>query len=727
MQHARHNMPNPTESRHTQIPTPADPHLATAMEQASAPGLSLATRCEKLLGSIIAPDLFKFQSEIPVVVSERNQKILTLAAFQKTSEYRTFKEILDNTFRELDTIANECEPSPSVPQPFQTLGSRLWQPAKVIDPSHYGVFQTDLVQQACPNAQRLLRLHEFAKQHPDLVATNSQLSVVAGVKSLAGSVDVCGPGVVQNFEEAVNSARQAVFTPSLSERVQALRLQLIRSTIADDMRSFSQDQTNLPNFEIHLVAAWQNHFSEQFGLPVIDDVYASRQYTLNPAEQNRLSRKLHAVHTRPAVARVLATEILQDANALWHSAQAKGATDFGQHCMALLNTLQNMHGELSAHALIRMDEDSLPLGFHHNPTLLALHIVKQLESEPNVSPWEPGLNQVWNCTDPKSGRSLNIMQCGPLLWAEISHGPGSGGSTEKHLLSAHILKPVELESFMKSIDMNAWRIDLRKAALLEMLITDWGKEQPQIQAIAFNPRKANEVFVHLALGLAQGRDFGVAEMKDRVFQLAMRGFMQSYKYSNVPELYTPQHFTTLLEYTRAWNLDTGKPSLIDFKPFLVDTVQLRSSVTAMSAFKAVIEFHIKYNWSSFIRLNIKDFKALICSDIQFGLALLETIKTKGLKELNLLLYNHISQMKSPDLILAFVDAGADPNQDVDHGHTALQRLLDNTNDELIEKTLTQLRERKVPIDQICRREYVNELIAQNRPMSAGILQSLIKN
>lgn len=704
----------------------ADPHLAHAMEAASAPGLTLTKRCEKLLETIDVPDLFKYENPANRGQNESSRKILTMASFQQSAEYEQFKSILSDTFHALDTIASETALFPSAPQPFQTLGSRLWQPADVRHPSHYGVFQADLIQQACPNARRLLRLHEFAKQHPDLVATNSQLSVVAGIKGLAGSVDVCGPGVVQNFEEAVGSARQTVFTPSLKERFEALRLELIRNTIADDMRRYSLDQYNLPNFEIHLVAAWQNYFSKELNLPVIDDVYASPQYTLNQHEQHRLNQKLHAVHTRPAVAKVLAAEILQDANALWHSAQAKGATDFGQHCMALLNTLQSTHGELSAHALIRMDENSEPVAFHNNPTLLALHIVEQLASQPSASSLEPGVNHLWSFSDSVQERSLTIKQCGPLVWMEISDTPGSDGSHEKYLLSAQQLKPIEFESFMSTIGTNSWGAELRKSALLEMLITDWGHAQPQLQAYAFDRENPNELFVHFAMGLAQGRKFGPAEMKDELFQRAARGFVKSFEHSRVHELYTAADFLQLLEYTRAWNAQALPLGPIDVSPFLLNIGQLRNSGTAVNAFQAVIQFQSKYHWQNFVNSNYRVCQALLHRDERFGFAFLEVIKAKDPQALSLLLYRNISRMRSPDLILAFVDAGADPNADLHNGHTVLHRLLAHTRDEFIAKTLTQLEQREVPLNRICSQKYVNELIQQRKPVSASILSSLIE-
>lgn len=135
-----------------------DIHRETAFEQASAPGLSLSERFHKLTASVLTPNLLPNSQEAAANLTNAQRKMLALDRFKNTSQYQSFMNVINHTLAELDSIANSARPQAQKNTNFQSLAAGLWEPVNPNSTSRFGVFQADLYQQACPDANRLVRM-----------------------------------------------------------------------------------------------------------------------------------------------------------------------------------------------------------------------------------------------------------------------------------------------------------------------------------------------------------------------------------------------------------------------------------------------------------------------------------------------------------------------------------------------------------------------------------------
>jgi len=449
------------------MPTPAtlsagapsfnpDTHLKDSIAQASAPGLGLSERFYKLTASVYTPDLLPNEQDTAANLTDVQRKILALERFKNTPQYQSFKNVINHTLAELDSIANSVRPEHQKNMNFQSLAAGLWQPVNLNSTSRFGVFQVDLYQQACPNANRLARMHAFDQQRPDLVANGGQDNARACIKELSEELNVCGPGIVQHFEEAAHSVRQATFTPSLPERFEALRMQIARNAIAEFVREHADPYTLNVGNEIHRVAAWQNHFAASLNLPVIEDVYASPSYVDDRIERIVLKQKLANLQARPAVSKTMAFQILQEAHNVWNHLQAEGVSDLTEGCMSILDKIGSKHGPVAPHALFDMNEDGMPFKIHGNPALLALSILQQVKGKVTVSASSPKIVR-WVFTHQNEESTLTLKSQLHLSWLETSPPQGVAGETENQLVSARHLSREQLCQLLDLL--NTFQID----------------------------------------------------------------------------------------------------------------------------------------------------------------------------------------------------------------------------------------------------------------------------
>lgn len=695
-----------------------------AIEHASAPGLTLSQRYQRLRESVNIPNLMIDSPGQAPNQGRAHEKMCALQQFKTTPQYQVFKSQVTHTLVELDRIANSCRSAGMRNTHFQDLGQGLWEPVAPNMSSRFGAFQADLYQQACPDATLLLRMHEFARQKPQVVAAGGADNARACISELSERLDVCGPGLVQHVEEATQHARQVIFTPSLAERFEAMRIQIARNAIAEFVNQNPDRMGNWVGNEVHKVAAWQNYFSRYFHLPLIDDVFASSSYIENKNHQNQLAGILNVLQTPSAVATTIASQTLEKANDLWQQSKAKGVTDLGQHCMQLIEEVSKEHGAVEPHTLFELDEDGMPCAIHTNPTLLALSIIRQTEKSPELHT-QP--ENVWHCTprflDRRVG-GLSIRGRGQLLWMETAPPRGVAGEAEKQLLSMKNLKPEQARTFLDLVSNPGSRSTKLMAALHEILRNDWGSHLPHCKSMAFDWRVPSDVFVNLALGFSEGLELEHVDTRS-IYRDVMTKAIQNLECSQVLKQCAPSRIVTMLNAIHDLN---SNPSMqhapLNVFRVVNEITFLKQHNVSIALYNAALEFNWTHQYGKSAEQawgNIAFFTA----DRAYGIAYVDMLAKHAPHLLTDTLCKNIRLMACPEVALRFLDVGASFNATRYGEPSALQCLLQHPNDAFMAIVLTSLAHRGVSLQEVANSRNVEHLRRRDMFCSANVLNARI--
>lgn len=503
-----------------------------AIAQASAPNLTLTERQYRLLDSVDTPIIKASDpSQVRSVSSQFSLDIDALQKFQTTKAYKKLKTTLTRTFRELDAITNSARDESHQQTRYQKFGKDVLVNVNQKNHSRYGESIMDVYLQACPDARRLVRMHAFAKQRADLVANDGANNARACISELSQRLDVCSNGIVQYFDEAVKNVRQLVFTPSLPERAEHLRIQIAKNAIAEFINERKKVMGLYISNEIHQVADWQNHFSKMFNLPIVKDPAARAEITANSSHQTELAEKLSMLQTGSVISEILATQILEEAKTLWSQAQASGITDLTTYSMTLLEKLANKHGPIKPHTLMVLDDNGLPQGIHEDPTLLTAAILKQVDGSPVVNfVNEPstflGLSQ------PGPLGYTGFVIRGRLVWMETSLLLGPSAKPEQRLVSFNLINREQLEALMKGLTNLPKESEFASNAIHQMMVNDWGKSWPPIHKPRFENDKIKHAFIDLLMGIGNGKKVGDLESKS-THEMLVRIFRSKYSQTSI--------------------------------------------------------------------------------------------------------------------------------------------------------------------------------------------------
>lgn len=698
-----------------------DPNFKTAIELASAPGLSLKQRFQHLMESVDIPNLVVNPPGRAPNQGGAYQKMLALQTFKSTPQYQLFKTRVTHTLTELDRIANSAGTVNQRNTNFQALGGGLWQQVSENESSRFGAFQADLYLQACPDASRLFRIHTFAQQRPELVARDGEENARATIRELSQRLDVCAPGIIQHFDEAVNTVRQATFTPSLPERFEAMRIQIVRNAIAEFIHQNPDAAGNRIGNEVHRVAAWQNHFSRAMHLPFIDDVFASRAYVENMNQRNRLSRTLTDLQTPSVIANVLATQILEEAHDLWSQAQATGTTDFPEYCMTIIEVISNKHGPVEPHTLIELDDDEMPCSLHDNPTLLALSIVKQTEYSPDVHVQHETVRR-WIARSQNENGRISILSRGQLRWLETSLPPGMMGENEQQLLSSKHLSPEQTREFFDAVCTQQTSSLLLKAALHEMLRNDWGQSLPNCKSQDFDPYVPNDVFVNMAMGFAHDLKFGQMEINLNYMNVLLKA-LDNFPHSKVLKNYSPEQICKLLRYAVHFNSSSyGVQIPLDIWRRMDLIASLHPPTVDISLYKGALQFHWTSQPAKAARL-ANDNPAFASTNRAHGLAYIDVMATHAPHLLTQTLCSNIKLIRCPEVVVRFYEAGARFDTTNYGQYSALQLLMQRTDDAFLAITLDSLSQHGLSLQELANPRVIQYLRERNFVHSVNVLIS----
>ena len=679
----------------------------------------MGERFHNLMESVYTPDLFANQPAGSETLTRAQRSMQALQNFKNTPQYQSFRQVTQHTLAELDAIANSTRTPHQRNTNFQNLGDGLWQAVNPNTTSRFGVFQADLYQQACPDANRLVRMHAFAQQKPNQVAVGAQANARACIKELSERLDICGPGLVQHFDEAVNTVRQASFTPSLPERFEALRIQISRDAITEFVRNRPDPLIHGVGNEIHRVAAWQNHYSRPMHLPFIQDVYASPGYTEDFLEQIELACKLASLQTWSVVSKVMATQILEEAHDLWNQAQADGATDLTRHCMPLIEKIGNKYGAVDPHRIFELNDDGLPCRLHDNPTLLATSIIRQLKGNSAVHPCEEDFAEYPFVSQVQAG-TLQIVSRVNLSWLETTPPPGTVGEPEQQLLSTKNLSREQIHEFWNTRFLTGDLSVFLKAAMHEMLHNDWGHSLPPLKTQAFDAQHSEDVFVHLAMGFAKGLRIEHLDDDADYFPMLGRALNQLVK-SKVLEHYTGGEIFELL--TCSDKLDKS----LDSQEYWLDVARLTDRISRLETSNVDIELYeaaLEFNWADHpdeAAAQVAYHPAFIAENSDYGICYVDILSIYEPDLLNTALCNNIGTIRHAKVAFELFQACSTHSFDKTARNTALKRLVQRNDDAFVSSVLRKLSKHGYSLRSLTNHSVINDLRRRHMPRSANVL------
>lgn len=699
-----------------------NPDLQQAIEQASAPNLTQSERLQKLLASVTAPILQVHAGEHNAG-NDVDPRILAIQDFQRSPGYKDFKAIVQNTLKQLDDIANSSPHHSQQTDRFQRFGKDVFVQVAGNQRSRFGAAQADLFEQSCPDANRLLRMHAFAKNRPDLVARGGVESARACITELSQRLDVCGPGLVQHFDEAVKTIRQLTFVPSMPERVEALRIQIVRNAITEFLNRPGVINKTIGS-EVHQVSAWQNHFSSMFDLPGIQDMYANANFTEDESEQVELASKLSALQSGSVISTMLANQILEEAQDIWNQAKAVGINDLSQYCMTLLEKINERHGQVEPHTLMQLDDDGMPGGIQNDPTLLALSILERTDRASGVHFVKESLLK-WTPSHQNAYDNISLKSRGNLNWLETAPPPGSTENPEVDLMSAEGMSKQQITELLDALfTPESHELDVRRA-MHEILQNDWGKTWPAIKSETYDQSCSEDVFVNLAFGLIHGKKLGPLDLKTK-FNKLMTKAIENFEQSKALDKYTENEILELLEYVTDWNTDCEQPQdRVDLNRLLT-AVRYNHQTSKIPLYKAVHRHEWKHNYDLSFR---KSYEPALIRDkcTTHTLAYIEAMADGAPHLLGRTLRRNALALTDPEVVFKFIEMGANLYTIPREGANALNRLIGNRNDDFVRTVLEGLVQRKYSIKEITSFSSIQALRTQGMTKTAAYLDRFCDN
>lgn len=716
------NAVNPAPNTLTNSGNKLNPDLQQAIEQASAPNLTQSERVQKLLASVTAPILQVYAREHNAC-NNVDPRIVAIQDFQKSPGYKDFKAIVENTLKQLDAIANSSPHHGQKTDRFQRFGKEVFVQVTGNQRSRFGTSQADLFEQSCPDANRLLRMHTFAKKRPDLVARGGVENARACITELSQRLDVCGPGLVQHFDEAVKTIRQLTFVPSMPERVEALRIQIVRNAITEFLNRPGAACKTITS-EVHQVAAWQNHFSSMFDLPSIQDVYANANFTENESEQVELASKLSALQSGSVISTMLANQILEEAQDIWNQAKAVGINDLSQYCMTLLEKINERHGQVEPHTLMQLDDDGMPGGIQNDPTLLALSILERTDQASGVHFVKESLLK-WTPSHQNAYDNISFKSRGKLNWLETAPPPGSTENPEVDLISAEGMSRQQVTELLDALfTPESHELDVRRA-IHEVMQNDWGQTWPAIKSKTYDESRPEDVFVNLAFGMTHDQKLGPCDLKTK-FNKLMTKALENFEQSTVLDQYTENEILELLEYVTDWNTRCEQPQDRVDLTRLLTAVRYNHQTSKIPLYKAVHRHEWKHNYDLSFRKSYEPAQ-IRGKGTTHALAYIEAMADGAPHLLGRTLRRNAPALTDPKVVFKFIEMGANLYTIPREGANALERLIGNRNDDFVRALLEGLVQRKYSIKDIASASSIQALRTRGMTKTSAYLDRFCDN
>lgn len=266
---------------------------------------------------------------------------------------RVFSEVCEALVRQVQDAASSQELDSTL-QYVQARAGLPRAPDQAIDPQAYYIPEPrlDLIRFGVLQLKQITALAEFAYAYPTKVEHNSAPMVQRVLKNLILDLTVCGPGILSHIENALDSLKLGLFSPSLRQQYEAIKLEVFKQKVLELVRIHQAPQAHYYiNNEIHYVHAWQNRLAGTFNLPTVVDPYAASDFSSDLRLQSLMHAQLMPCLTFDVILFQVAELILQELALCLNREQGNPDQVLYQKLSKPLEKLKIRLGELPIHAL----------------------------------------------------------------------------------------------------------------------------------------------------------------------------------------------------------------------------------------------------------------------------------------------------------------------------------------------------------------------------------------
>jgi ankyrin repeat protein len=404
--------------------------------------LSIPEQCEQRLNAVLGPDLPGHLSQNSGNDAERLR--MAVESFKQSPAFANFKNtLLDDLqyFHCLDTAQNRISFEQS---DWGRFAGRLELIPIHANDSPFRTETYQLYYQSCPSLQRMRVMLNLADEFSTHFPPGTKQELIQHLAQLRPALSVCDPGVIQNIASTFHTMKNLLLPPNLERLYSETRVQIARNYFQELVRkTWSQDALFAGN-EIHMVAAFQNHFATKFDFPVIDDIYASTEYVRQVGVPDfELNFGIRKALAPDNVCLTMAREILDKLRGELSQQEGPGfnAAAFNQALTDRLDILSSSIGIVFPHLVCSVDENLIPTRISYSPNLLALELFSRV----------PALTRCGRSyfdipiLDAES-KLLSLKVSDVLVWVEEK----VGHQTEKRLLDLHDLTPANIQRIFQT-------------------------------------------------------------------------------------------------------------------------------------------------------------------------------------------------------------------------------------------------------------------------------------
>jgi hypothetical protein len=231
----------------------------------------------------------------------------------------------------------------------------------------------------------------------------------------------------------------------------------------------------------------------------------------------------------------------------------------------------------------------------------------------------------------------------------------------------------------------------------------------------------NDVFIHLAVGLAHGLKLGEVETHPKLLDVFSTAIANLHS-SRVLKHYSSDQIVKLLNHAQQLTNADGRRDPLGVYRKVKKICNLQAANVDISLYKAALEF----KWNKKPQKSFDEAPgnpAFSTTKSAYGLAYVDVMAKCAPHCLNVTLMDNINSMAQPEVAIRFIEVGATFTATNYEQSSTLQRLLLHPNDAFVTIVLNQLSEHGVSLQEVARPDVIAMLMRRRMPMAAATLRN----
>ncbi|MDH4394929.1 MAG: ankyrin repeat domain-containing protein [Limnobacter sp.] len=314
---------------------------------------------QAILDSVFIPQLQQLEHLIQQVQAQSNSfsALECLSQFHQSDLHPQFVRVFSEVSDALVHQVQDVDSGQELGFTLQYVQARAGLPRNADQAVDFNIYyipepRLDLIRFGVLQLKQISALAEFALTYPTKVEANSTPMVQRVLKNLISDLTVCGPGVLSHIENALDTLKLGLFSPSLRQQYESLKLEIFKQKVLDLVRIHQAPQAHYYiNNEIHYVHAWQNQLADTFNLPKVVDPYAATDFSSDIQLQSLIQAQLTPCLTFDVILFQVAEVILQELTLGLNSVQNSPDQMLYQKLSTPLEKLKIRLGDLPIRAL----------------------------------------------------------------------------------------------------------------------------------------------------------------------------------------------------------------------------------------------------------------------------------------------------------------------------------------------------------------------------------------